>query len=191
MIKNKIIDWELWPVCVQRSHPHFRLAGWIKLLGRNTISEIIDKIMNIFVERLPYPVVYKKIIEIFYVPVTGYWKSHSRLAKPSVHAYKVFFSKNRINECIINVIVPLLAAQAIRSGSAGFKQYIEDFSANIPCNSNYLGFSGYFPWYRKLKKRIPGHILHQGLCQLYNSYCSGQRCDACPLIIKQPISRSL
>jgi hypothetical protein len=178
--KNISIDWKLTGLR-PGTHPHFRLAGWIKLLGLKSVSQILEGLTQAFSERFPYHVLHKRILETFSVSVTGYWKSHSRLSKHSSHLCTTFISKNRINECIVNVLIPLMAAQAIQSESDGYKHYIEGFTYSFPCPSTYHYFSAFFPWYKNLKKRIPGHILHQGLCHLYNIFCSRQKCDLCPL----------
>jgi len=163
------------------THPHYRLAGWVELLRRTSITGLLDEINIMFSRRLAYRDLYNQIFNLFELPVSGYWATHTKLGSSTKIKNKTYFSRPRVSECIINAIIPIVSASACNSGSEGFRMYIDAFLPWIPSGSAYSVLLRFFPWYRQLRKKIPATLLHQGLLHLYKIHCSRGHCQSCPV----------
>jgi hypothetical protein len=176
-------DPELWQYAGNRpnNHPHFRLATGIQILNQYNL-ELFDKLIMLLQKRREYQSTYKEINDLFKLPPDNYWQIHYALGKErkksSVH---MGMGEARITELLINVILPLSAAQACLSGSQGFFTYIQSFYLYLPLISEYGCFQQQTEWFQECFKTWPVQAVNQSLLLLQSDYCNQLSCNYCPI----------
>ncbi len=137
-----------------RNHPHFRLAALCYfLLQKGTINQFFDFLWDLFSSRPTFEKLHKDLNQLFTVEAKDYWKTHYAFDKNlKTEINKKMIGLQRITEILINIIIPSLCAWAIKTGSIGFKTYLEEFYLFIPDP----GIK-----YFKIRKKIPWSFTHQ------------------------------
>lgn len=177
------LDERLWQFALTRpaNHPHFRLAAWVNLLY-NKPSLPYPFLHKLFSERKSFPEVYKKIITYFTIPVDEYWKEHFAIDRQSAGCgRRVFFGKARITELLINIILPLFAAQARISGSEGFYDYLREMFLWLPAGVPYQFLIKNMSWFDECRQAWNKQAMYQALLHLDSNYCLLDGCQQCPL----------
>ncbi len=164
------------------NHPHFRLAAWVYTFYYYYPQSLFMIIIKIFSERPSFPVLKTQLLELFHIKVNGYWKDHYALNKQRRYIQNKYYWGNlRIIEIILNVILPLMIAQAELRGSHGFSEYIRRFFLWIPAGISYNKIRRNMPWYIEYKSLLPEPALFQAYLYLDENYCQKYRCTECPL----------
>ncbi len=163
------------------NHPHFRLAAWCRLFHLQ--NEWPGRLLSeLFRQRQSFSKLFKLLHNYFSGTCTSYWQTHYALDKslgPSGAGF--FWGRARIIEIIINVLLPLLAAQAAQEKSSGFHMYLEEFYLWLPLKSLYSAQLKQFPWLAEAGKVWPAQALYQAALHLEQSYCRCVECNNCPL----------
>jgi len=167
------------------NHPHFRLAAWVHLLDYRN-GDILGNLWQLLSDRVEVSTMLKGIDSYFAVPLADYWQSHyalgRRLTSQTRHR---FWSRSRISELLINVILPLFAARAAYQGSDGFYDYLEHFFWDLPHTNPYPSLQKHLPWAKACRQRFPRQSIYQALIHVQSNYCRQGACNACPLHRRQ------
>jgi len=163
------------------NHPHFRLAGWCRLLQLH--PQWPGAILaEVFRSRLPFKDLFKTVKKFFSAACPPYWQHFYALGRPlESNNAKHFWGDARITEAILNVLLPLFSAQAAAEKSSGFQTYLEEFFFWLPLKLPYAGHLKKFPWLNKAAGRMPFQTLSQACLHLEQNYCGGSGCKHCPL----------
>lgn len=163
------------------NHPHFRLAGWVQLLTQHPLLPYAG-LWELLAQRLPAGQVWRGLQSYFRLPCTGYWQSHYALQKKSTSGRPCgFFGKARVVEILMNIVVPLFAAQARLAGSVGFYSYLQQLYLFLPHSSAYCGLRHRLPFLSAMQKLWPVQALEQAALYLESNYCLTAACRHCPL----------
>ncbi len=161
------------------NHPHFRLAAWVHLLFQTSESPF-RFLYQILSRRLPIQQAAAQVYDFLRIPCPEYWQTHYGfgLTRRSGKA-RYFFGRARMDELLVNLILPMFSAIAQSSGSYGFYRYLESFYQQLPARVGYSRF-------KRLKqtvfqKRQPTLALYQGLFYLEEYYCRTRKCSGCPV----------
>ena len=165
--------------CRPGNHPHFRMAGLAALLEKNPTVQIF----NILSERQNFSVLFSRLRDYFQIPVSPYWSSHYALSKTVRIKRRFYWGKARIDEIVLNLILPLSIACSGRSDSSGFESYLRDIYQNWPSGVLYGRLKKRFSWYMPLLRAHPYHALGQGALAIEKTYCHQGACAQCPLML--------
>ena len=187
LLPGNNLDTDLWQYAGLRpnNHPHFRLAAGIQLM-QLTDFQLFDRVIDYLQTRGELRSVQKEISHLFNHTPDPYWSTHFAMGKrrsglPARHC----IGPARISELLINIILPLAAAQAVLSGSEGFLDYIHSFYMNLPLVSIYHSFEKRMPWLIECIKAWPGQALNQALLSLNSEFCNYLACNLCPINRRQ------
>ena len=160
-----------------QNYPSFRLAGWSTLYSRQArpFSTLYERLCD----RLPLSELQRFINAFFQFPCPPYWQTHYSFQKerPPAAGSRYCFGVSRINEFLINLVLPLAYALARQSGSAGFAEYVLAFYAGLRQPGLYGRLKRTFPGLASVR-RIQAM---QGLLHLQQHYCFSKACGLCPL----------
>ncbi|MGE5432028.1 MAG: DUF2851 family protein [Syntrophomonadaceae bacterium] len=163
-----------------QNFPTIRLAGGAVLLNRIMFEDIIGRVIKKFEEIKNKEVLLRSVKSLFIVPSDGFWKKHYVLDKPTDDEIKYFIGGSRIDDIIINIVLPFVSIYAEIYGNRElsrtvlqiFSQYVQPDNNNIVktvASSLYVEDS----WKRS--------VLSQGMIELFRNYCSRDKCRECEI----------
>ncbi|MBS1514859.1 MAG: DUF2851 family protein [Bacteroidetes bacterium] len=153
--------------------PTVRLAYASGLLYKVLFGDFLKEIINIFNNERK---IHNKLIDLFLnVEISGYWKNHYNFGKETKSKTK-YIGKERVNDIITNVIIPLVYLYTIEFEIQDTKQKVLEFYSNLKCiNSNEIT--------RTMEAQLnvkPKTVSdEQGLIHLHNFYCIKGKCSEC------------
>lgn len=153
--------------------PTVRLAYASALLHKILYEEFLKQIIFIFNNEAK---VYNKLVDLFLnVEISDYWKNHYNFGKETKSKTK-YIGKERINDLLTNVIIPLVYLYTIEFEIKDTKAKVLEFYANLKCiNSNEIT--------RIMETQLnvnPKTVSEeQGLIHLHNFYCIKGKCYEC------------
>jgi len=162
------------------NHPHFRLAGWVALVQAQ--ANPLTTLRSILEQRQPTPIAKNVLNKFFSIPCSSYWQAHYGFGLPRKgRGARFFFGASQINEILQNLLLPLFAVMAQKSGSIGFLSYLEELYCQLPANNGYNVIRRRFPLFFQSQKQKPALALYQGLLYLNQCFCDSGKCDICPI----------
>jgi hypothetical protein len=171
------------------NHPHFRLAGWVRLL-LNANCAPYSYFKTLFQQRLSPAQLYGFLLAELRFKSSGYWKT--RFSLNTSHrsiSIRNFFSVSRINELLINAIIPYFYAEEWETMNWGYTEYLLDFYSHIRSAAPYNSLKRYQPFiFETLATSKTKKAIHwQGFIHLIENYCNLGNCKECPLLSKAPL----
>jgi hypothetical protein len=165
-----------------RNFPTLRIAGLAVLVDRMIRKPILDWLIDL--TRNPGMGAKQKLKEIrtyFIIPATGYWKWHYTFGKKASRPIINLIGRNRIDEIIINVLIPFLILYARTYKNAGLRLSGDTLLDNLLA-----------PGVNTVTRTIDAELLrrapvrgkasdYQGKIQLYTFYCREERCGECEI----------
>jgi len=173
-------QWQL-AACRPQNHPQFRLAAWSFLIGRGRQWPwpLLSALLR---QRIPYPRLYGQIKSGLALSCSAYWQRHYALGRTlKKQKFRRFLGAGRLNEIIINAVVPFFSALALQEGSEGFYEYLQAFYLWLPLAGGYAALQKIFPWLSIAAAKWPAQALYQAALQLQQNRCQWANCAACPL----------
>jgi len=148
----------------------------IKLINEDLLKEVILLFQNNELE----PKEIYKYLAMFIKPVKDeYWDSHYNLGKKSAKSERLLGAQ-RIDDIIVNVITPLLFIYSDIFAKRNLKNRVLDFYTGLktnPDNSVVKLINSQIIKRRKININTPA--MEQAAIQLFNFYCTRERCDYC------------
>lgn len=183
-LKVPVMERSSWNFYGQRpqNFPTTRIAYGSQIIFKLLNDDLFRKIIGLF-ESTDFSVkesvaVLQRLFEPGY---DEYWQSHYDLGKRS-GAKKVLSGKQRIGDIIINVILPfaLVYAEVFKFPLIG-ENAVEFYSEHkIKTDNNITRvIAGQLLKGKDIKLNTPA--LEQGAIQLYNFYCTREKCDKCEI----------
>ncbi len=172
-------DWHFFKLRPQ-NFPTIRLAGGariiFKILRQNLIGQIIKKFEEIF----NYSVLTNSIKSLLIIHADGYWAKHYVFEKKSEDDIKYFVGSNRVDEILVNVILPYVYVyfeifDKKKNAQKVLKVYSE-ISLDTD-NSLVKEISDSL----QIDLRSKKSIIYQGMIELFRNYCSKEKCTDCKI----------
>ncbi|MCU7494216.1 MAG: DUF2851 family protein [Ignavibacteria bacterium] len=173
------INWHFFKLRPQ-NFPTIRLAGGAVLLQRIMFEDMIGRMIKKFEEIKNKEVLLRSVKSLFIVPSDGFWKTHYVLDKPTEDEIKYFIGGSRIDDIIINIVLPYVSIYSEIHGNKELsKTVLQIFSSYIqPDNNNIVKTVASSLYVEDSWKRS---ILSQGMIELFRSFCSKDKCRECEI----------
>ncbi len=165
-----------------QNFPTLRIAYGSQVILKILNDGLFKNIIEIFSNRtFDVKTAFNKLAELFEPEYDAYWSTHYDFGKSS-KSQNILAGKQRITDIIINVLLPFVKVYTDVFGKPGisenaFKLYSElkiKTDNNIIRVVNEQLLNG-----RDIKINTPAS--EQAVIQLYNFYCTRERCDKCEI----------
>ncbi|MCF8305168.1 MAG: DUF2851 family protein [Ignavibacteriales bacterium] len=175
----EVTKWHFFKLRPQ-NFPTIRIAGGIHIIYRIMYQNMLETIVKKITEIRNNDALLNNLRSVLIVKGSGFWKNHYVLEHQVNKELKYFIGLSRVDEILINVILPY------------FSVYFEIFG-NQQISKRILGI------YRNLKQEpenklvtdiasglnMPDHvhrtIFQQGMIELFRTYCSQGKCLECEI----------
>lgn len=173
-------DWVFSPTRPS-NFPTVRIAVASKLLARIAYRELLPRLLRIVEDAfMTVPDKLKRLLAALSIHEDPFWSFHYSFAESSPRMHSLL-GETRKYEIIINTILPLCSLYALIFETEHIHEQAFAIATEIPSiESNFIT--------RKMEKqlvagKIPIHsaFQQQGLIQLYERYCSINRCSECKI----------
>ncbi len=163
-----------------QNFPTIRLAGGCKFIYKLLNEDLFAKLLNIVKRTTDYKKIISELRNILIIKSTGYWKNRYVFDQPSKIPLNYFLGLSRVDEIIVNVILPAIAVYFEIFGKKEYSERAVLIYANFYQNSennlvdeisNILSLND--AWKRS--------VLYQGMIELFRNYCSKDRCLECSI----------
>jgi len=165
-----------------QNFPTLRLAYGSQLIRRLIYSELFRKVISIFsVKNYEPRDVFFELFELLIPEPDIYWNSHYDLGKTS-KSQNLLGGKQRINDIIINVLVPFafVYSDAFGVQQIKFNSKMIFNDVKIKADNNVIRVMN-SQLIKKRNIRINTPANEQAVIQLYNFYCTREKCDKCEI----------
>jgi len=176
LVNKNSLSSDCWKFGGQRPFhsPVMRLAGLAQFVHRFPNESIFAFCRDLFITRMPFAGLYKKLSASFSLIPSTYWQNNF----PDITQ---FWGRSLKTEIIANVLIPLLYHTSLHSSSFGFAAYLEEFFLYLPATLRYGRLKNFSGW-RELKNNSTGKFFqNQALLHLQNHFCNLNLCQQCPL----------
>lgn len=160
--------------------PTVRLAGAARLIPRlldadyfKSIVQIVKSIEHTAGEK------FKRLESLFQVPPSEFWSSHYTFENPADRPPVKLIGKNRSEEIVLNVVVPLCLLYGRIFRDKDVRQGTLEIFKQSPALSENTITRIINDQLVKSKFKIDSTMLQQGSIQLYKYYCVEERCEEC------------
>ncbi len=160
------------------NYPPRRIAALSRIVSRYSREGMLKPILH----KVSTAADYRVLEEEFIVPADDYWRNHLDYGITGGSA--VLLGQTRAAEIVQNIILPFFLAYAIRERSFVLQKKVREIFRNYPGRA---GNSIIHLMLQRMPEELSSTVntvrRQQGLLYLYHNYCSGERCDECPLLI--------
>jgi hypothetical protein len=147
-----------------------------RILNENFFKNIIDLFQKNFINT---SILYTSLLNLFNPSKDDYWNFHYHFGKLS-KSNKALIGKQRISDIIINVIIPFVYNYSIIFNNKIIKENVLLLYNGLkikPDNNIIRVISTQLIKLKKIKINTPA--LEQASVQLYNFYCTREKCHKC------------
>jgi hypothetical protein len=173
---------ELWHFFKQRpqNFPTVRIAGGARLLNQLLNEHLFQDLVELF-EKEGDPKDYAaNLRNLMVIEAEGFWADHYIFDKPAKEKLNYFIGISRVDEIVINVLLPVLSvyfeifdkAESLRRVKELFINYNQKTSNKLVNQVNSTLTLG------RAKERS---ICYQGMIELFRNYCVRERCLECKI----------
>lgn len=173
------VNWHFFKLRPQ-NFPTIRLAGGSVLLQKIMFGDLIGRVIKKFEEIKNKEVLLRSVKSLFIVPSDGFWKKHYVLDKPTDDEIKYFIGGSRIDDIIINIVLPFVSVYSEIYGNRELsKTVLQIFSSYVqPDNNNIVKTVASSLYIEDQWKRS---VLSQGMIELFRNFCSRDKCSECEI----------
>ena len=173
------LNWHFFKLRPQ-NFPTIRLAGGAVLVNRIMFEDIIGRMIKKFEEIKNKDVLLRSVKSLFIVPSDGFWKNHYVLDKQAEDEIKYFIGGSRIDDIIINIVLPFVSIYSEIHGNRDLSRTVlQIFSSYLqPDNNNIVKTVASSLYVEDSWKRS---ILSQGMIELFRNFCSKDKCQECEI----------
>ena len=172
-------DWNFFKLRPQ-NFPTVRFAAGARILHLLIEKNLINRLINAFEDNTEINKLVSKLRNIMIIKGDGYWANHFNFNKPVKNKIKYFLGLGRSDEIIVNIILPIMsvyfdlfdnkqAAERVLNLYVNYKQ--KEGNRLVDDMSNVLG----------IQNEKYQSVIHQGIIELFRSYCIKQRCMECKI----------
>ncbi|HEX2867533.1 MAG TPA: DUF2851 family protein [Ignavibacteriales bacterium] len=173
------VSWHFFKLRPQ-NFPTIRLAGGAVLLHRIMFEDMLGRMIKKFEEIKNREVLLRSVKSLFIVPSDGFWKSHYVLDKTAEDEIKYFIGGSRIDDIIINIVLPFVSIYSEIHGNRDLsRNVLQIFSSYVqPDNNNIVKTVASSLQVEDSWKRS---VLSQGMIELFRNFCSRDKCRECEI----------
>jgi hypothetical protein len=174
-------EWQFFRLRPQ-NFPTLRIAYGSQLISKLISDNLFKNIVLEFkAANFDIKECHKNLLKMFEPMYDDYWSTHYDFGKKSKTNYRLI-GEQRINDIIINVIIPFVYLYSIFFEKGTVKANVLDFYTNFkikPDNSIVKVIEHQVLSMNKIYINTP--VLEQAAIQLYNFYCVRGRCNECKI----------
>ncbi|MBI4811410.1 MAG: DUF2851 family protein, partial [Ignavibacteriales bacterium] len=179
---NEVMNGSVWQFFRLRpdNFPTIRIAGAAKLIQRFIQDSVLKTIVQILkATDLKSQDKYSSIIQLFIVPIDGFWSTHYRFGERSQTIRTKLIGKSRADEIVLNAVIPIALLYARIFKDKDIRQEILSLYEHCPLSSENTITRTISHQFLKEKMQLDTVLLQQGAIQLYKFYCTEERCGDC------------
>jgi len=161
-----------------QNFPTIRLAGGARLLNRMLKENLIENIIALFKMTNNPRRLTSELRTLFLVKAQGFWKKHFVFDQPSNAELKYFIGMSRVDEIIINIILPIMSIYFEIFNKHDFTRKVLKLYLNyyqIGDNSIVIEVTNTLALDDAAKRTV----FNQGMIELFKEYCSKEKCLEC------------
>ena len=175
----RAVNWHFFKLRPQ-NFPTIRIAGGARLIHRLLKENLVENIIDLFKKTNNPRRLASDLRNLLLVKAHGFWKKHFVFDQPSKADLKYFIGLSRVDEIIINIILPIMSI------------YFEIFNKHelmkkvlkLYLNFYQVGENSVIDEVSKtlvLDDAGKRTVYSQGMIELYKEYCTKQRCLECSI----------
>ncbi len=160
--------------------PTIRIAGVARLLKKLSQDALFKSIIQTTKSgEIKSKEKFLYLEQLFIVTVDGFWSNHYRFGELSNKSIPTLIGKNRADEIVLNVVIPicLLYARVFRDKDVR-QGTLKIFEQSPPVSANTI-IKTMEDQLIKSRLKLHSAMLQQGTLQLYKFYCAINRCNDC------------
>jgi hypothetical protein len=173
------VQWHFFKLRPQ-NFPTIRLAGGCRIVYKLLHEDLFSRILKI----IKRPEDTKKLISdlrnLMIVKSGGYWQNHYVFEQPAKIPLNYFLGLSRVDEIIVNVILPAAAVYYELFGLTEYSEQAVKIYSNYYQNSD-NNLVDELSKTLNLNDAWKRSVLYQGMIELFRSYCSKDRCLECAI----------
>ncbi len=170
-------DWSFYRMRPQ-NYPPVRLAGGVRLLNEILNHNLIGNLHRKFVEIHKIDTLKVCMRSLFITRGAGYWSRHYMFdveAKPHI---KFYVGKNRADEIVLNVILPILYLYYEMFGKKKFASKTLRLYSEVDMDLD-NSLVNEVSTALNLDIHKHGPLIYQGMLELFRNKCSKDKCNDC------------
>ena len=161
-----------------QNFPTIRLAGGSKIIYKLLNEDLFAKILNIIRRTTDHKKIISELRSLLIVKSEGYWRTHYVFDQPSKIPLNYFLGLSRVDEIIVNVLLPAVAVYYEIFGKKEYSERAVMIYANFYQNSE-NNLVDELSRILNLNDAWKRSVLYQGMIELFRNYCSRDRCLEC------------
>jgi hypothetical protein len=161
-----------------QNFPTVRLAGGCRLTYRLLREDLFSKILTIMKRTGDHKKIVSDIRNFLIIKSGGYWKDHYIFDQPSKVPLNYFLGLSRVDEIIVNVLLPSIAVYYEIFGQQEYTERAVQIYSNYYQNTE-NNLVDELSKSLNLNDAWKRSVLYQGMIELFRSYCSRDRCLEC------------
>ncbi len=172
-------EWSFYRMRPQ-NYPTVRLAGGIRLMNEIMHHNLIGQLHRKFVEIHNLDLLKLNMRSLFVTKGHGYWSRHYMFdveAKPHI---KFFIGKNRADEIVLNVVLPILYIYYEMFGRHKFASKTLRLFSEVEMDLDNSLVSD-ISQALNLDTHKHGPLIYQGMLELFRNKCSKDKCEECEI----------
>lgn len=172
-------DWSFYRSRPQ-NYPTVRIAGGIRLMNEILHHNLIGNLHRKFVEINNLETVKMCLRSLFVTKGHGYWSRHYMFDVEAKPHTKFFIGKNRADEMVLNIVLPILYVYYEMFGRHKFASKTLRLFSDVEMeldNTLVAEISEAL----NLEIHKHGPLIYQGMLELFRNKCSKDKCDECEI----------
>ncbi len=161
-----------------QNFPTVRLAGGVRILKKMIKENLIGKITEVISEKNKLKDTTNHLRSLFIIKSEGFWNNHYVFDQASKAPINYFIGSSRADEILVNIILPVISLYFEIFGKKELSEKTVKIFVNFYQNSennlvNEVSTS------LSLNNAWKRSVLHQGMIELFRSFCSQEKCLEC------------
>ena len=161
-----------------QNFPTVRLAGGCRLTYKLLHEDLFSKILKIIKRTGDNKKIVADIRNLLIIKSEGYWQNHYLFNQPAKIPLNYFLGLSRVDEIIVNVILPSVAVYYEIFGQQEYTERAVQIYSNYYQNTE-NNLVDELSKSLNLNDAWKRSVLYQGMIELFRSYCSRDRCLEC------------
>lgn len=173
------VQWHFFKLRPQ-NFPTIRLAGGCRIVYKLLNEDLFSKILKIIKRPEDNKKLISDIRNLMIIKSEGYWQNHYVFDQPAKVSLNYFLGLSRVDEIIVNVLLPAIAVYYEIFGKAEYSEKTVKIYSNY-CQHSENNLVDELANTLNLKDAWKRSVLYQGMIELFRSYCSKDRCLECAI----------
>ncbi len=163
-----------------QNFPTIRIAGGARIAYRLISGNLIPRFLHNIEDISDMWQLTKELKQLMFVEAEDYWQRHYVFDQPANGEIKFFIGSSRIDEIIVNVMLPIISIYLDLFNREKLSQKVIDIYINYYQNNN-NSIVNEVSSTLLLKDAWKRSVLYQGVIELFRSYCLQEKCLECKI----------